>query len=173
MNLLIKINKKTTYAVIILIMMNLYSSTLQAYNHGQYNDIYQGDGNFRSFPLLPIDPLVILIPAFYTSIAVLGGSSVVAKIFSSCKHQPQFRYVTRPIYELFGGSSCVLVSVPASFFFTDLILHQYVPIQILLNFLNHGTDISKYEIDISWKRNFSWIFVSFFVVHSHLTRPTR
>lgn len=47
--------------------------------------------------------------------------------FSNLKHLPQYKYIARPVYKAMGGSEKPLVSVPASFITTDVIMHRLLP----------------------------------------------
>ncbi len=50
-----------------------------------------------------------------------------AKIFSALKEWPQYKYVSRPVYKMVAKNCNTVAAVAASFFVTDLLVHQMLP----------------------------------------------
>ena len=49
----------------------------------------------------------------------------VQKVFSMLKVLPQYKYFTRPIYKIVASKSNAVIATGASFFITDLVIHQF------------------------------------------------
>jgi len=79
------------------------------------------------------------------------------------------RYVSLPLYKLLGGRSAPLLSVPITFFLSDLIVHQALPLQVLWNLFTKGTQFSEYNWEIDWVLSVAWTSLSGCVLYvNHL-----
>lgn len=60
------------------------------------------------------------------------GKSLEA-FFRGCAQLPHYKYIAKPVYISTGGCDNPLVSVPASFAVTDLIMHRILPETVFLS----------------------------------------
>ena len=86
----------------------------------------------------------------------------------ACKNLPQYKYIARPVYKFVARQTNNVIGTIASFFVTDLIMHQ-----LLASIIKAYMDSSPWSFSWSPAISLAWVSLSIPVLYAKYTTPRR